>query len=116
MKFKATTEQIKKVAALAVNASRGAGMGMLHFRPKTYTPEEIDLQFTQFDFEKRVKGNRGQDVDLDYYEGRMVKLHIRALGEDAWEVTDSPPRPDYQSWADTYPTYPALLRAAGITL
>ena len=120
MKFKATTEQIKKVAALAINASGGFGMGMLHYKPKEYKPEEIDLNFDQFGSKF---GKKEGSVNIDYYEGRMVKLYIRRISPDdwaitqpEWEIRDGDPRPDYQSWAGKYPTYASFLTAAGITL
>jgi hypothetical protein len=113
MKFKATEEQIRKVAALAVNASKPMGMGMFHFKPKTYTPEEIDLNFDQFG---HTFGKKEGSVNLDYYEGRMVKLYIKGLGNDMWECPSGPAARDYQSWASTYPNYEQLLTAAGIAV
>ena len=111
MIFKATIDQIKVVAANAVNASQGFGMGMLHYQPKQYTPNEIDLNFDQFGYKF---GKKEGSVNLDYYEGRMVKLHIAGLGNDTWEISDAKPTPDYQSWCVKYKTYPALLKSAGI--
>ena len=114
MKFKATEEQLKRVAAAAVNASGGFGMGMLHFRQKEYKPEEIDLNFAQFQFERNVRGVK-PGINIDYYEGRMVKLYVRPTKVDGeYEVEDRSPRADYQSWAATYPTYRDLLKAGGI--
>jgi hypothetical protein len=113
MKFKATIDQIRVTAALAVNASRPFGMGMLHFQPKEYKPEEIDLNFDQFGF---TAGKKEGSVSLDYYEGRMVKLNITGLGNDTWECRSGKADPEYQSWARKYPTYEALLSAAGIVV
>lgn len=52
----------------------------------------------------------------DYVFGRMMKLGLRwddtgVLADDA-----ARPRPDYQSWCTTYPTYEALVRAAAGSL
>lgn len=44
----------------------------------------------------------------------MVKLSVRRLPEGEWLITDKAPNVEYESWCLTYPTYPALLRAAGI--
>jgi hypothetical protein len=113
MKFKATIDQIRVTAALAVNASRPFGMGVLHFQPKEYKPDEIDLNFDQFGHKF---GKEEGSVNLDYYEGRMVKLRIKNLGNDTWEIPNNKPAWDYQSWASKYPTYEALLSAAGIVV
>jgi hypothetical protein len=115
MKFKATEEQIKKAAALAINMSTPLGMGFMHYRPKDYKPEEIDLTFDQFG---NKFGKTAGSVCIDYYEGRMVKLYITGLGADIWEIPEGlgPPRPNYQSWAVKYPTYADLLKAAGIEI
>lgn len=101
MKFKASISQVLLMAANAVSASKPVGMGMLHYKEGDYKPEDIQMQ--------------SDGVHLDYVEGRMVKLYIHKMDEEQWEVTDSEPRHDYQSWASAYPTYTALLESAGIT-
>ena len=99
MKFEASDEQVKKMAALAVNASEPMGLGHFHFQPgETFKPEEFDIE------------DRG--IFLDYVQGRMVKLYIHKRGPGEWEVTDRKPTPDYQSWCRKYPTYEALIKAA----
>lgn len=113
MEFIASLDQIRKMAALAVNASVPAGMGFMHFKPTEYKPEEIDLNFDQFGHKF---GKKEGSVNLDYYEGRMVKLTITNVGADRWRVSDNAPHPEYQSWAKTYPTYQELAKAAGISM
>lgn len=101
MHVRATDEQLKKMAALAVNASRPMGMGFLHFQNREYKPEEFDVS----------KG-----LSLDYHQGRMVKLYVnRAVNSDIIKLPDNAPDIEYQSWASKYPTYRALADAAGCT-
>lgn len=104
MKFKATREQIVKVAQLAYGAAVPMGMGHLHYTSAPLPAEAVEIT------------NHG--LDMDYVQGRMVKLSVwPAAGEEGvWEVPDHEPRVDYQSWATVYPTYPALLKAAGIAV
>jgi hypothetical protein len=100
MKFKATDDQIKQVMALATNAARPMGMGFLHHDPAH--------DFHAADF--------AAAAGLDYVQGRMVKLWInRDRAEPGvWTCPDTEPRSDYQSWRHKYPTWQALLAAAGI--
>jgi len=108
MKFKATIEQIKQIAANAVNASDPGGpqsMGWLHHTDKVFQPTDITM--------------RDNMLSLDYVQGRMVKLHMRCVNteEQIWEVSGSVPRPDYQSWYRTYPTFASLLQSVeGVTI
>jgi len=101
MEFKATEAQIKKVAALAVNASSPIGMGVLHYK--------ADFEFSPSDFEVDETG-----LHLDYVQGRMVKLNIRRIDGNTYKARDDAPTADYQSWVHKYPTYEALFSAAGI--
>lgn len=95
MKFKATKQQIKQIAANAINASTPMGLGVLHYQADTkFTLEDID----------------DAQLYFDYVQGRMVKLNIRSLGDDEYEIADNP-TPDYQSWCSTYPTTEALVRS-----
>jgi hypothetical protein len=109
MKFKATDEQVKEVVALAINASVPAGMGFLHFDPsKVFRAADIKIGHSG---DMRV-------IDVDYAQGRMVKLLIResATNPGIWQVVRpaGSPTPDYQSWISTYPSLEKLLEAAGI--
>jgi hypothetical protein len=100
--FKLTNEQVAKACALAVNASVPVGMGFLHYTPKEFTPSDFEVN------------DSDQRVDLDYVQGRMVKLFLKRNEEnhEEWEVRDESPRPDYQSWCMTYPTWEDLIEAA----
>ena len=94
MQFQATKLQVQQIAANAINASKPMGMGILHFQADAnFTPEDI-----------------GDAMSFDYVQGRMVKLYIRDLGGDKYEIADNP-TPDYQSWCATYPTTEALIKS-----
>lgn len=95
MKFTATDEQLRQLCANAVNASRPAGMGFLHYQSRAYTPDEFQIN------------DRSPIVSLDYVEGRMTKLHISRDETGALELRE--PIDDLQSWAVKYPTALALL-------
>ncbi len=98
MKFKATEGQVKQIFANAINASIPVGMGFLQVKEKHYTSEDIIIP------EMGV-------LDLDYFEGRMVKLAIKKIGKQEWEITrpQYPPRIDYQSWVGEYHTLDSLI-------
>jgi hypothetical protein len=96
MKITATEEQIKQIAANAVNAAEPMGLGFLHYTPKVFEAK---------DFTCEKKG-----LFLDYVEGRMTKLNIRREG-DEWEFPSGTPRVDYQSWCIKYPTYADLIKS-----
>jgi hypothetical protein len=106
--FTATDKQIAEVCALAVNASTPTGLGFLHYEP--------DNEFTAGDFLKDIKREKFW-CNLDYVQGRMVKLSLwRGEEKNTWKYPEYEPRPDYQSWIGKYPSYPDLLRAAGIEI
>lgn len=50
-------------------------------------------------------------ISADYVFGRMMKLRMD-IGDTYIDVPDSTPRPDYQAWCHTYPTYASLIEAA----
>jgi len=106
MQFKATDAQILEVFRLAVNASSPIGMGMIHYRAKNWDTEKVTLIFGPH-LDRPI-------ITLDYVEGRMVKLSVRRGVEGEWSISDQKPRVEYESWCIKYPTYPDLLRAAGI--
>ncbi len=93
--FTATDEQIKQIAANAVNASVPVGLGFLQATRRVFVPADFDID--------------GEGLFLDYVEGRMVKLNLRRVAGDRWEMPGGPPRLDYQSWAAHYPTYQNLI-------
>ena len=101
MKFKATEQQVKQIAANAINASKPMGMGIFHYNSGSV--------FTDLDIED-------DELYFDYVEGRMVKLNIRDLGDGEYEIADNPTS-DYQSWCRTYPTTEALVNSVlvGVT-
>jgi hypothetical protein len=95
VKFKATKEQVKQIAANAINASLPMGMGFLHYQSgNNFTVDDIE----------------DGELYFDYVQGRMVKLSIHDLGEDEYEIADNPTS-DYQSWCRTYPTTEALVKS-----
>jgi len=96
MEVQLTEEQAKQLAANAINASKPMGMGWLHYTPTSYTLEDA----------ARCISDRG--INIDYFEGRMVKLYVRRNG-DMYSFNDGEPRGDYQSWCVEYPTYQALI-------
>ena len=102
MKIIATDEQIKQMAANAINASRPMGMGFLHFNPDSVT--------TANDLEAEHNG-----LFVDYFEGRMVKFSAWKH-KDHWEVRDENPHPEYQSWCTKYPTWQSLAASVGATV
>lgn len=98
MTIKCTDEQVKKMAAAAINSSRPAGLGFLHHRPKMKVkPEELTIEY--------------DSLTIDYYQGRMVKFHARKRSEGVWDFTPDEPTSDYQSWIGNYPTYQDLFNA-----
>lgn len=103
MKFKATEDQVKIMAANAISASRPMGMGYLHYKPGEIAASAVHLT--------------GFGVEVDYYQGRMVKLYIARLEDGLWEFRGfKAPHPEYQSWCAKYPSYEELLGSAGISL
>lgn len=101
--FKANREELQKIAANAINASEPVGMGLIHFKPGDFRPDQIEI-------------NPGVNpVYIDYYQGRMVKLMIRHDEERNCWRTENDIRADYQGWKRKYPTAESLLKASGIT-
>jgi hypothetical protein len=100
MKFRATEDEIIEIGLNAINASKPVGLGAIVFSDKVYT--KSDLTLTEF-----LHG-----LSIDYFQGRMVKLHIKSHGEGIWSTCDDPPKWDYQSWWFTYPTYFDLVKSA----
>lgn len=101
VKFKANNDQLRRMAANAINASSPVGMGFIHFKPKEYSPEEIKMP-------------PDNDFYFDYYEGRMVKLLARKVDDGVYRMINEV-RGDYQSWAQKYPDVASLLIESGIT-
>lgn len=91
----ATDAQVKKMAVLAINASKPMGLGYLHYKPGDISPDVIEMG--------------GEELYIDYYEGRMVKFFGRKKEEGKWEFRDDV-NPDYQSWCMKYNGYDALFK------
>jgi len=126
-RFFANSDQLAKMIALVINASRPAGMGRMHYRPShIFEPKDV----AEIDYKLGYPG-----LSYDYVEGRMVKMGIlcvRAEGEETskfdgvrfnrikppiipnlYELNVDVPHIDYQSWAWKYPTIESLMIAAG---
>lgn len=98
MKFRATDEQIQQICANAVNASIPMGLGHIRATSRVFKPEDF-----------KVEGNF---INLDYVQGRMVKLYIWRSGL-GWEMRDDCD-PEYQSWHRQYRSVEELLKSAGV--
>lgn len=103
MKFKATKNQLLCIMANAVNFSRPVGLGFLQFEDKIYSPE---------DMEKYILNDDTIFADLDYVDGRMVKLTIFKEGSQ-YVIKDNFSL-GYQSFANRYPTVSELLKSVNI--
>lgn len=106
--FKATDKQIAQMAALATNASVPPpnSPGWLHYEPSVI--------YEAKDFDKVIKEQRTW-VNLDYIQGRCVKFTVwRGKKRNEWLYAAHEPRERWQTWVDTYPTFPDLMKAAGI--
>lgn len=104
--FKATDQQIAQMAALATNASLPVGMGIHHYKP--------DTTWEAKDFYKIIKEQKTW-LNLDYIEGRCVKFTVwRGTKRNQWKYPAHEPRDRFQTWIAVYPTYPELMKAAGI--
>jgi hypothetical protein len=99
IEFTAEEWQIRKLMAIAVNASKPMGMGYLHYQDREYDADAFRNE---------------ESTTLDYVDGRCVKLWINKLDDNQYRIVGEAPQEDYQTWAATYPTYEALLASAGI--
>lgn len=106
--FKATDKQIAEMAALATNASYPppGSPGWLHY--------DESVIYEAKDFYRIIK-EQGSWVNLDYIQGRCVKFTLwRGQKRHEWEYAAIEPRERWQTWIDKYPTFPDLIKAAGI--
>lgn len=91
IRFKATDDQAKEIAAKAINASLPAGMGFLHYNPNSiFTAKDVPT----------YKGA----IHIDYVQGRMVKLYMEKDKDGVWGIHGEP-NSEYQSWVQKYPSY-----------
>lgn len=100
LRFKAMPEQVSQMAANACQHSKAVGIGRLHFNPDTVFKAE------------HFPVGLGAAINLDYVQGRMVKLNIWSEAEDVWKMRDKAD-PEYQSWCRKYPTARSLIESAG---
>lgn len=106
--FKATDKQILEMAALATNASfpPPGSPGWIHYQQ--------DAKFEGEDFAAVLKEQR-MLLHLDYVQGRCVKMILwRGKKRHEWQYRSNEPQNNWQTWIGEYPTYPDLMRAAGI--
>lgn len=104
MKFTATEAQLREVAALAYNASRPEGLGFLQY-------VEGDVRSVDLGHIKVING-----FHHDYVQGRKIRLTVRRESDGAYSVPDADPSIGHQTWAWRYPSYRALLKAAGVSV
>ena len=104
MNFTASNEQLNQILANVVNASRPFGMGYLHYQEKDYTPDEMAKCRTSL-------GVENECLHLDYFAGRMVKLHFEKIGDNQWTVWPDAFHPEYNSFMHKYPTPSALIES-----
>lgn len=90
----------------AYNASRVVGMGYMQARDNV-TADQV------FECVKPLPGD--STYHADYVYGRMMKLTAKVDGNTI-TISDDQPRPDYQSWCRTYPTYAKLAEAVALDL
>ncbi len=95
--FKATEQEVIQIAVNAIRYSRPLGLGYLE------ALKELDIKLGDIDLEDGI-------LDLDYVAGRCVKLFIRNIGGEMWEIAEHPTR-DYQTWVGKYPTNEALVES-----
>lgn len=95
--FKATKQEVIQIAVNAIRYSRPIGLGYLE------ALKELDIKLGDIEL-------RHGNLELDYVAGRCVKLFIRNIGDETWEIAESPTR-DYQTWVSKYPTNEALVES-----
>jgi len=100
VKFKATDEQIKQLIINAINTSRPVGMGIFHYKQKFYTLDDLTFEI-------------GNEVFVDYFDGRMVKLYL-TKENDLWKTPNKELDIEYQSWCEHFPTWKDLLHSVNI--
>ena len=96
MNIQLTNEQVLEMARLAILASNPVGLGFLHYKG--------DLK--KEDIKVEVVGDR---IDIDYYDGRMVKFHAFKTNPSYWGFNDTISY-DYQSWKSRYDSYLELAK------
>ena len=115
--IKATDDQIKEMARLACLASCPIGMGFVHYKKDETFPKEVfkleNEGNQEYDMNAKWRGNR-KELNLDYVQGRMVKLYMREVEPGLWSSPQlNHVSSEYQSWVEKYPTLEDLVKAAG---
>lgn len=86
-------------------------MGFLQDRGPEQTEEQVwDHAYKNRDYAGGHDGPANQ-CRCDYVMGRMMKMNV-IFGSNFIEMSDAPPRSDYQSWCRKYKTAQALIDAA----
>jgi hypothetical protein len=109
MQIKANDEQVKEIVVNAILAAQPEGLGYFHYKSKLSRDEIMK------NLSIRELGN-DRFITADYFQGRMVKLHLREDKPGIWQTHRSTkyaekPMPDYQSWCNKYPTYEKLFKS-----
>ena len=101
MQFCATEQQLKQIVFNAIEWSKPPlrhGPYLFWSPELPFNAENIKLKF------------QGSWLDVDWVCGRCVKLFIRKVAEDCYEIKDEP-TPERQTWAYKYPTNEALIKS-----
>lgn len=106
IRFRATEDQVLQLGSNAVNASYGG----FFWPADNKSAITVTRETTAHDSGLGSKALTKDGLHLDYVAGRMVKLHVRRVGDGLWEMNWGP-RGDYQSWCRKYPTNEALIRS-----
>jgi len=109
-------EVVKEMFWLAWQACSGPlGMGILQNNPEAGRDDVWKNVQTSGDYVGSLLDSRPGRAYGDYVFGRMMKVGAE-YGSDWIELREEAPRPDYQAWCLTYPTYGALYDAAVASL
>jgi hypothetical protein len=102
MQFCATEQQLKQIIFNAIEYSKPPllqhGPYLVWSPELPFKAENIKLEFQR------------SWLNLDYICGRCVKLFIRKVAEDCYEIEDEP-TPERQTWVCKYPTNEALIKS-----
>jgi hypothetical protein len=101
VQFFATEQQLKQIVFNAIEWSKPPlkhGPYLFWSPELPFTAENIKLNF------------QGSWLDIDCICGRCVKLFIRKVTEDCYEIEDEPTS-ERQTWVYKYPTNEALIKS-----
>jgi hypothetical protein len=101
MQFIATEQQLKQIVFNAIEWSKPP---LQHGSHLVWSPE---LPFKAEDIKLKFQGSW---LDIDYICGRCVKLFVRKVAENCYEI-ENEPTPDRQTWVHKYPTNEALIKS-----